>query len=115
MIVPETQARPYFPASPHRDSRRARSVNVLAFCRVGTVPGVPDMTLTLLCGVAGLALSALFAVKPFDASASVMLDPTPDLSDRTVETLVGNSGHGEALRGDWHVTQVDTLRDAEDC
>jgi hypothetical protein len=72
------------------------------------------MTFTLLLCVAAIALGAVFAVKPFNASETVVIDEKPDLSDPTVETLVGNSGPAESVHGDWHVTQVDTLRDAED-
>jgi hypothetical protein len=72
------------------------------------------MTLTLLFCLAAVAVTAVFAVKPFDASATVVLDEKPDLSDPTVETLVGNSGPADPVRSDWHVATVDSLRDAED-
>ena len=72
------------------------------------------MTLTLLFCVAAVALTAVFVVKPLDASARIVLDEKPELSDPTVETVVGNSGPAEVARGDWHVAQVETLSDAED-
>jgi hypothetical protein len=72
------------------------------------------MTLTLLFCVAAVALTAVFVVKPFDASATVALEVKPDLSDPAVETLVGNSGSADPVRSDWHVAQVETLSDAED-
>jgi hypothetical protein len=75
------------------------------------------MTLTLLLCAAVIVFTALcVGTKPFDANATVVLDEKPPLplSDPSVEALTGNSGTALPVVSEWHVIQVDTLRDAED-